>query len=87
MVDFSDPYFTAGQVIVVRKGSGFSPKDYEDLSDHRVGIQQGTAADIDVSKVKGVSIVRYTRFTDAFLDLALGRTDAMVLDLLLHKLM
>jgi len=80
MVSFSDPYFTAGQVIVVRKGSGFSPKGYQELSGHKVGVQQGTTADIDVSKVKGVKIVRYTRFTNAFLDLALGRLDAVVLD-------
>ncbi len=80
MVSFSDPYFTAGQVIVVRKSDSFRPKSYEDLKGHRVGVQQGTTADIDVSKVKGVDIVRYTRFTDAFLDLAIGRTDAVVLD-------
>ncbi len=80
MVSFSDPYFTAGQVIVVRKASSFRPKSYEDLKGHKVGVQQGTTADIDVSKVKGVEIVRYTRFTDAFLDLSVGRIDAVVLD-------
>jgi ABC-type amino acid transport substrate-binding protein len=80
MVAFSDPYFTAGQVIVVRKADSFRPKSYEDLAGHRVGVQQGTTADIDVSKVKGVDIVRYTRFTDAFLDLSIGRIDAVVLD-------
>ncbi len=80
MVAFSDPYFTAGQVIVVRKMDSFRPKSYKDLVGKRVGVQQGTTADIDVSKVSGVDIVRYTRFTDAFLDLALGRVDAVVLD-------
>ncbi len=80
MVSFSIPYFTAGQVIVVRKSGSFRPKSYEDLKGHKVGVQQGTTADIDLSKVKGVELVRYTRFTDAFLDLAIGRTDAVVLD-------
>ena len=80
IVSFSQPYFTAGQVIVVRKDSSFRPKSYEDLAGHKVGVQQGTTADIDVSKIKGVEIVRYTRFTDAFLDLAIGRIDAVVLD-------
>ncbi len=80
MVAFSNPYFTAGQVIVVRKKDSFRPKGYGDLKGHRVGVQQGTTADIDVSKVKGVDVVRYTRFTDAFLDLAIGRLDAVVLD-------
>ncbi len=80
MVNFSDPYFTAGQVMVVRRKDSFRPTKYEDLKGCKVGVQQGTTADIDVSKVKGVNIVRYTRFTDAFLDLAIGRIDAVVLD-------
>ena len=80
MVDFSDPYFTAGQVIVVRKADDFRPKSYEDLVGHKVAVQQGTTADIALSKVKGVELVRFTRFTDAFLELSLGRVDAVVLD-------
>ncbi len=80
MVDFSDPYFTAGQVIVVRKVDTFRPKSYEDLVGHKVAVQQGTTADLALSKVKGVELVRFTRFTDAFLELSLGRVDAVVLD-------
>ncbi len=80
VVSFSDPYFTAGQVIVVRKADSFRPKKYEDLIGHKVAVQQGTTADIALSKIKGIELVRFTRFTDAFLELSLGRVDAVVLD-------
>lgn len=78
-VNFSDPYFSAGQVIVVRKDS--EPlKTFDDLKGKKVAVQQGTTADLIVSEIKGVEVSRFQRFTDAFLELMNRRVDAVVLD-------
>ena len=79
VVSFSDPYFTAGQVIVVRKDS-FMPKAFEELVGKKVAVQLGTTGDLEVSKVEGIEVVRFTRYTEAFLELQNGRVDAVVLD-------
>lgn len=79
VVSFSDPYFTAGQVIVVRKDS-FMPKTFDELVGKKVAVQLGTTGDLEVSKVEGIEVVRFTRYTEAFLELQNGRVDAVVLD-------
>lgn len=79
VVSFSDPYFTAGQVIVVRK-NGFMPKTFEELIGKKVAVQLGTTGDLEVSKIEGIKVVRFTRYTEAFLELQNGRVDAVVLD-------
>ncbi len=78
-VDFSEPYYTAGQAIVV-KGDKYKFVKVDDLKGHTVAVQQGTTGDLMVSKVKGITVKRFQRFTDAFLELMNGRVDAVVLD-------
>ncbi|HCZ06997.1 MAG: arginine/lysine/histidine transporter system substrate-binding protein [Thermotogota bacterium] len=78
-VNFSDPYFKAGQVIVVRRGAP-AIKTLEELKGKKVAVQQGTTGDLIVSEIEGVKISRFARFTDAFLELMNGRVDAVVLD-------
>ncbi|MGC9795733.1 basic amino acid ABC transporter substrate-binding protein [Fervidobacterium riparium] len=80
VVDFSKPYFEANQAIVVRKGSDFSPKGFDALVGKKVAVQLGTTGDLVVSEIKGVEVVRFQKFTDAFLELQNGRVDAVVLD-------
>ena len=78
-VNFSVPYYTAGQAIVV-KGDKFNFQTVNDLIKHTVAVQQGTTGDLMVSKIKGITVKRFQRFTDAFLELMNGRVDAVVLD-------
>lgn len=80
VVAFSDPYFTAGQVIVVKKGT--KPiRILEELKNKVVAVQLGTTGDLVVSNLKGVKeIRRFAKFTDAFLELKNRRVDAIVLD-------
>jgi len=80
VVAFSDPYFTAGQVVVVRKNS--EPiRTLEELKGKIVAVQLGTTGDLVVSDLKGVKEVRrFAKFTDAFLELRNRRVDAVVLD-------
>lgn len=80
VVDFSKPYFEANQAIVVRGDSKFQPKKIDDLVGKKVAVQLGTTGDLVVSKVKGIEVVRFQKFTDAFLELQNGRVDAVVLD-------
>jgi len=75
VVDFSKPYFEANQAIVVRKDSKFEPKKLEDLVGKKVAVQLGTTGDLVVSDITGINVVRFQKFTDAFLELQNGRVD------------
>ena len=78
IVDFSEPYFNAGQVLVVKHGSEI--KSIDDVSDKRVGVQLGTTADIWTSNNTDAEVVRYDEITLAFQALAQGDVDAVITD-------
>ncbi|HOA17684.1 MAG TPA: basic amino acid ABC transporter substrate-binding protein [Fervidobacterium sp.] len=80
VVDFSKPYFEANQAIVVRKDGSFRPQSLEELIGKKIAVQLGTTGDLITTDVKGIEVVRFQRFTDAFLELQNGRVDAVVLD-------
>jgi peptide/nickel transport system substrate-binding protein len=77
-VDFSDPYFNAGQMIAVKIGSDI--KVPADLDGKRVGVQLGTTGDIWTSDNTSAEVVRYDEITLAFQALAQGDVDAVVND-------
>ena len=77
-VDFSDPYFNAGQMMSVKKDSKIATTD--DLNGKKVGVQLGTTGDIWVSKNTTAEVVRYDEITLAFQALAQGDVDAVVND-------
>lgn len=77
-VDFSDPYYTSKQVIVVKKGSDIKSK--EDLKNKKVGVQGGTTGDEMVTKDTSITVNRFKKGVDAAVDVKNGRSDAMVLD-------
>jgi polar amino acid transport system substrate-binding protein len=79
MVDFSDPYFNAGQRIVVRAGET-EIEGPEDLAGKRVGVQLGTTGDIWLTDKTEAEVVRYDENTLAFQALANGDVDAAVAD-------
>lgn len=80
-VNFSDPYFTAGQVIVVKQGTeGISQP--ADLKGKKVSVQINTTGDFAASKIEGVGEVkRFNLAPDAFLELKNGGVDACVMDI------
>ena len=78
-VNFSDPYFDAGQVITVRAGETDIAGE-EDLDDVRVGVQLGTTGDIWLTEETNAEVVRYDENTLAFQALANGDVDAAVAD-------
>jgi polar amino acid transport system substrate-binding protein len=82
-VDFSDPYFTAYQTIIVREDSEISAR--EDLMGRAVGVQKGTtglgAAEQLQAEFDGdLDLKEYDQITGAFDALMNGQVDAVVND-------
>ena len=78
-VDFTDPYTTATQVIIVPEKDS-KVKNADDLAKASVGVQLGTTGDIYVSDIKGASVERFSKGADAVLALTKGKVDAVVID-------
>jgi polar amino acid transport system substrate-binding protein len=78
-VNFSDPYFNAGQMITVKAGT--EPITSADqLEGLKVGVQLGTTGDIWLTEETGAEVIRYDENTLAFQALANGDVDAAVAD-------
>ena len=83
-VDFSDKYYATPLGLVAKKGSPVTPT-VDALKGKKVGVQRGTVADNFATRVwapKGVSVVRYAKQDEAYLDLTAGRLDAALADAL-----
>jgi basic membrane protein A len=81
IVDFSEPYFNAGQMIAVLEDRAGEISTPDDLAGLRVGVQSGTTGDIWASEnIPGVEMVRYDEITLAFQALASGDVDAVFND-------
>ncbi|HHY93009.1 MAG TPA: basic amino acid ABC transporter substrate-binding protein [Firmicutes bacterium] len=91
-MNFSDPYFEAGQVIMVRKDYD-QIKSEADFAGKKLGVQISTTADEVLTrmlegkgeyagkKVAIKEIKRYDNYPQAFPDLQNGNLDAVVVDL------
>ncbi|NLB90983.1 MAG: basic amino acid ABC transporter substrate-binding protein [Clostridiales bacterium] len=77
-VDFSDVYHEAVQACIVKKGSVVT--DYESLQKAIIGVQQATTGDTIVSAFEGAQVQRFPKGLDAFMQLANGKIDAVVID-------
>jgi len=79
VVAFSEKYFDAGQAIVSNdKNKKFS--SIEELKGKKVAVQAGTTGDLLVSEIDDIKVTRFSKFTEAFLELVLKRVDAVVID-------
>lgn len=78
VVDFSDPYYTAIQYVIVPEGSDI--KDIEGLKGKNIGVQLGTTGDYKVDEIEGATASRYNKAVDAVNDLINGRLDAVIID-------
>ncbi|OGO05915.1 MAG: hypothetical protein A2Y73_03485 [Chloroflexi bacterium RBG_13_56_8] len=79
IVDFSAPYFDAGQMIAVRADTA-DIKNADDLAGKKVSVQLGTTGDIWLTDETEAEVVRYDENTLAFQALANGDVDAAVAD-------
>jgi polar amino acid transport system substrate-binding protein len=75
---FSDPYFAAGQLVVV-KIDNTAIKGKDTLAG-QVGVQLGTTGDIEVQKIKAATPKPYDDIGLAFQDLMNGQIQAVVCD-------
>jgi|GEM_PF-832887 len=80
IIDFTDPYFNAGQAIAVTADLADSVSTPEDLVGLRVGVQLGTTGDEFASEIDGVEVVRFDEITLAFQALGEGEVDAILND-------
>ncbi len=83
VVDFSNPYWSADQDVIVKKDSNYNLTVL--FGNHKVGVQTGTTGDLWVSDnlIKTnilKNIVRYESFIYALQALLNGEIDAVVLD-------
>ncbi|MEW6662190.1 MAG: basic amino acid ABC transporter substrate-binding protein [Bacillota bacterium] len=80
-VDFSDPYFEARQIIVVKQGSTIS--GIKDLVGKKVGVQMNTTGHYAVEAIPGMDekhIIPYPTTPDALMNLINGSVEAVVAD-------
>jgi polar amino acid transport system substrate-binding protein len=85
-IDFSDPYYSANQSILVRDGGDFQPGELSDLQGRRVGSQSGTTGEdviqgmIEDGNFQESNYNAYDTYVLAVSDLENGNIDAVVLD-------
>ena len=86
-IDFSDPYYSANQSIIVRSDGSFSPSELGDLSGRQVGAQSGTTGEgiiqdelIANGELEESNYTSYDNYVLAAEDLENGNIDAIVID-------
>lgn len=76
---FTDPYMTAGLIIVVNK-SNTTVNSMDDLKGLTVAAQLGTTGEQAAQKIENVNYKPYDSYELAFMDLANGQVDAVIAD-------
>jgi len=86
-IDFSNPYYSANQAILVADESDFSPGSMDDLSGRTLGAQKGTTGEevvrtqlIETGKISQQQYNSYDNYVLSIEDLENGNIDAVVLD-------
>ncbi len=77
-VDFSDTYYTAKQVMIVKEDSDI--KSAADLEGKKIGVVLGYTGDTAVTEDLGYEPERFKKGADAVMDLVNGRLDVVVID-------
>ncbi len=77
--DFSDPYYTAGHVLVVKEGN-IEITGLESLPGMTVGTQAGSLSELEAGKIPGVDLNAYGNFALSFQELIGGYIDAVIAD-------
>lgn len=77
-VNFSDPYTTAAQVIIVKNDSPVTKPD--DLEGKNIGVQLGTTGDKYAADIKDAKIERFNKGFEAVQAMTQGKVDAVIID-------
>lgn len=78
-INFSDPYFTIKQAIVVRENDD-SITGSADLVGKTIAVQNGTTGDLYASQIEGVRMKRFDTNPQAIQELLNNNADATVMD-------
>jgi polar amino acid transport system substrate-binding protein len=77
-VDFTIPYVTSNQVVVIKRGSNLT---LNDLSDKKISVQLGTTADTYVSEnYPNATIIRQKKYLSAAEDVKNNKADCIIMD-------
>ena len=82
-LDFSDPYFTATQMIITENKNSNAVKSFADLKNRTASVQAATSGDLILQKLQGKDSTKIKRFETmplAFKELETGGVDAVVGD-------
>lgn len=79
VVTFSDPYYTSGLVIMVKK-SDDGVKSIADLKGKRIAAQIGTTGEMKARTVEGATVTTFNTQDEAALDMKNGGVDAVIGD-------
>ncbi len=82
-INFSKPYLDNRQIIITQADSAITSK--ADLAGSVVGLQMGSSSEVALNNDEAVAaslkeVKKYSNNVEALLDLAAGRTDAVVVD-------
>ena len=82
-INFSKPYLDNRQIVIVQEGSAINTK--ADLEGKVVGLQMGSSSEVALNGEPDVvaglkEVKKYSNNVEALLDLAAGRSDAVVVD-------
>lgn len=79
-VDFSDPYYDAKNVIIV-KSANTTITDKNSLKGKKIAVQEGTTGDDLATGITGdKNVERFKASTDAVTELKNGKVDAVIID-------
>ncbi|MCR4420848.1 MAG: basic amino acid ABC transporter substrate-binding protein [Spirochaetales bacterium] len=87
IVDFSIPYYTANQSIIVKQDSSLTITSEEDLAKLKIGVQRGTTGEayidenfIQTKKMKDTMLIRFDNNINAVQELLNGNVDCVIID-------
>lgn len=79
IIDFSNPYYIAGQAIMIPKDSPI--KELSDLSGKKIIVALGSTSEMNIrQRFRDAEILGFRTYTDAFSALRTGRGDALTTD-------
>lgn len=77
--EFSTPYYTAAQKVVVNKTNS-TVSNIDDLSGKRIGVQLGTTGDTLAHEISGATVVQLPSTSSVMQELNARRIDAAIMD-------
>lgn len=79
-VDFTEPYYTAGLSILVRKQDAEKYKDFNSLANQTIAVQIGTTGADKAKDIPGAKVTNFNATSEAFMALSMGSAEAVVHD-------